>query len=153
MGIVKDWIRSYRKSARLRKLQLAYCPPNDTAEDLTKSLFDNTRKLALAQFLELCEEDPNVSEVMTLYSISKKELEEIHWELMKEGAGIWVKGHYVPLSSLAYVEPLMYILEAKAQKRELRKICYDICEYWKNRAVLRHMIDVKSVNPSKSKIG
>jgi hypothetical protein len=113
MGIVS----SFFKSAKLRKLQLEIAPRvGTTGMDLYRDFLDvaktKRKEEALEAYLDLCEGDSNVAFVMERYGLRREDLKQFYVELMLSCGG-WFKGHYAPLSSIAYGEPLIFLAETK----------------------------------------
>ena len=119
MGLFSNIMRSYKKSNRLRTLQLEYSPQHATAHDIVRDSISMLRSggvdrkaQLLDEFLNLVEGDPSIQQVMRHYGLNREALRQIAIELMANGMG-WQKDHYMPLSSIAYAEPLAFIAEAK----------------------------------------
>jgi hypothetical protein len=110
-----------------------------------ESIIDPRKPRALAEYLDLCENDPNIKEIMVLYNATRTNLEDIYGELLKNGCGGWINGHFAPLSSIAYTEPLMFILESKAQNKNMSEVALDVRRYWDEGIKLRNLIEIKSV--------
>lgn len=101
-------VRSFRKSSKLAKLQRKIHPPGGSTRDLAASLHDQVvsgkssiREQALSEYLDLCESDPGVQEVMRMYELSRDDLKGIYVQALAGGLGQWVKGHFAALSTIA----------------------------------------------------
>lgn len=129
VGFFSTLIYSWKKSSRLRKLELRIAGTEQiTAEYLLAGRTDSDQ--ALAEFFDLCEADQYLKKLMEVERLTRADLEEVYWDLMKVGCGQWVKGHYVALSSIAYVEPLLYIVRSKRQtKEQLQEIGINLLDY------------------------
>ena len=131
---IKNMIRSYNKSKKLRKLQLELHPPNTSTiyklkEDVENgNIKDSEQKLE--EFFDLCENDINVKDVMKKYGLTRENLKEIHGELRYFGLSQWINNHYASLSSIAYPETLFYIAEARQRNYDPQKIVLTLIEYW-----------------------
>jgi hypothetical protein len=68
---------------------------------------------ALTALLDYCESQPVIEGVMNEFQVSRDDLRELYYDLLRSGAGQWVRGHYVAASALAYPEPLRYMLVRK----------------------------------------
>jgi hypothetical protein len=129
-------IRSFRKSSKLAKLQRKLHPPNQSIRDIAASLREQAisgfgaRDRALSDYLDLCESDPGVQNLMRMYALSRSDLTEIYAQAMLNGLGRWVKGHYAALSTIAYVEPLQYFVEGERQGKSRLKLYGDLLSYW-----------------------
>lgn len=135
MGLFGNLFRSVKKPKRLRSLQLRVSPPNQSMDDFVRGMVEggDDRDQALAEFLTLCVEDENVSKVMKMYGLTKSGLEEIYQDLLLQGLGQWVEGHYVALSTIAYPEPLRFYAEAQKQGKSKMEMASVLMEYWENR--------------------
>lgn len=125
---------SILKSYRLLKLQrkVVNSESFDTSNFLGE-LKTAKRENALNEYLEFCMKDPNIIELLNIYSMSKNDLEEIYRILMAIGCGQYVKGHFVALSSLAYQEPLYYLIHARKNNISAVEIAATILEHWENK--------------------
>jgi len=69
---------------------------------------------ALDRYLDFCVSDKQIRFVLEHSEANRADLERIYKNLIMNGAGQWVKGHYVAASSIAYAEPLTFILAANS---------------------------------------
>ena len=121
MGFFSFLRQSWKKSSRLQELQKIIAPPNQSVNELASDLLrsfesgNNEKERALEDFLDLCEADAGVKKVMEIEHLSRSDLAELYHTLLKVGLGQWVKGHYAALSTLAYGEPLLYVVRARKQ--------------------------------------
>ncbi len=76
-------------------------------------LFKVNRKLKEAEndFWQYCEK--NMPEIINENGISRKNIEELYHDLLREGAGQWIAGHWVAASALAYPNTLRFVFECK----------------------------------------
>lgn len=132
-------VQSWRKSRRLRELQLKISPPGQTITGLAEGLKariesgDDSKNRALEQFLDLCEPDEGVSQVMERYNFARQNLKERYVAMRAGGLGRWVKGHFVALSTIAYVEPLLYLAEAERRGQSRNETYIQLLQYWEGR--------------------
>ena len=137
MGLFSAFSQSFKKSKKLRQLQLTIAPPDDDL--LSPGGFERMLKAgkkkneAIEEFLDLCQSDEGVAKVMEEYKIARSDLKEIYRSLEINGLGQWVKGHYAPLSTIAYFEPLLFYAEATRHQKSLREISFVLLEYWKGK--------------------
>jgi hypothetical protein len=139
VGILSNFSRSWKKSSKLRELELKIAPPGrgvtDIIADVRNSLNTgaNERAQALEEFLDLCQADDGVRQVMETEQLTREDLRHIYRRLAVNGLGQWVHGHYVALSTIAYAEPLQYL--AKAERGEVARleIAGKLLAYWENR--------------------
>ncbi len=139
MGFFSNLTRSWKKSSRLRELQLKVAPPgrglDDVVSDFKRSLEGRTdeKERALEEFLDLCEADEGVKKVMETEHLSRADLKQIYIRLSVAGLGQWVKGHHAALSTIAYVEPLVYAARAQKRGTDWREIAFNLLEYWEDK--------------------
>jgi hypothetical protein len=85
--------------------------PNQIAKEMFSG--SNRSTDALTALLDYCESQPVIEGLMNEFQISRDDLRELYYDLLRSGAGQWVCGHYVAASALAYPEPLRYMLVRK----------------------------------------
>ncbi|MBI3596366.1 MAG: hypothetical protein HY203_04345 [Nitrospirae bacterium] len=138
MGILSTFVRSWKKSSRLRRLQLKIAPPHQTVDDVVAVFMQNLhsgnseQEKALEEFLDLCEDDNGIRKLMEIESLSRSDLKEIYHRLCRAGLGQWIKGHYAALSTIAYGEPLLFLVRAEKAGMNLREIASVLLRYWSN---------------------
>lgn len=138
MGILSTFFRSWKKSSKLRALQLKIAPPDQTVDDVVAEVMHTLRngnseqEKALEEFLDLCEEDDGILKVMQIESLSRSDLKELYSRLRRAGLGQWIKGHYAALSTIAYGEPLLFVVRAEKAGMNLREISTILLRYWTN---------------------
>lgn len=139
MGFFSNIARSWKKSSRLRELQIKIAPPGRTVDDVVAGFMQSLngqadeKATALAQFLDLCESDQGVKNVMELEGLSRSDLENIYMRLNAAGLGQWVKGHYAALSTIAYGESLLYVVRSQKRNIDLLTIASNLLDYWENK--------------------
>ncbi len=138
MGILSFFFRSWKKSSKLRALQLKIAPPGLTVDEYVAEFMhtirsgDSNKEKALEEFLDLCEEDDGIRNVMQIESLSRSDLKELYLRLCSAGLGQWIKGHYAALSTIAYGEPLLFLVRAEKTGMNLREISVILLRYWAN---------------------
>jgi hypothetical protein len=70
---------------------------------------------ALEDLVDYCFKQKALKPVLEHYGTTKQELVELYWELVKNSAGLWVYGHWLPASALAYQESLRFLLGNKGK--------------------------------------
>ena len=136
--MIRKLIRSFRKSGRIRRLQLRIAPPGQSVEDVARDFVAGFPDIegqdaALEEFPDLCEEDEGVAEIMRRYQLTRNDLQSIYDHLVEEGLGQWINGHLAALSSIAYREPLLFYVESQSRGVPSREITYGLLDYWKGR--------------------
>ena len=76
------------------------------AEDIVVDIGNAEADAACEELLDFCQNDPGVAGVCFDYELGREDLRKLYWMLRSNGAGHWVRGHYVALSTLAYAESL-----------------------------------------------
>jgi len=132
MGIIS----SVLKSSKIKKLQRKIAPKDGaTAADVLAVFMDPSRRRkheeALKLYLDLCESDDNVAFVMDQYDLNRSDLDTFFNDLAASGLAGWTKGHYVPLSSIAYGEPLIFLASVyKNETYSKADAAYQLTLYW-----------------------
>lgn len=138
MGFISNLLASSRKSSRLQELQKLIATSSGGTQDLISEALaaahgkPSGRDRALEEYLDFCEADPGVRQVMGIEGLTRDDLKAIYVSLVAAGLGCWIKGHYAALSTIAYVEPLQFA--ARAPKMGLSKVDVLGClqSYWEN---------------------
>ena len=136
MGFLSNLTRSWRKSKRLRELQRKIAPPGQSVGDVIsdfRSRLDGENSpedVALEQFLDLCQSDQGIAQVMREHGLERTHLKEIYVLLSTAGLGQWIKGHHAALSTIAYVEPLLFFIESERRATPFARTVAALLEYW-----------------------
>ncbi len=120
--------KSFRLSSLQRKLA-ANKSSSEMLENLVNPKAASKEARLWEKYLSLCQNDPGIGRYMAEAKLTAKDLKDIYWMLMKF-SGRWVRGHFVPLSSIAYGEPLIYIVESRKLGKEEKEIASMITRYW-----------------------
>lgn len=133
MGIVSKLFNSLNKSKEIKRLQNIIDPEID---DLVakfrylQSVDANTINAAIEEYLDLCESDENIAQIQIKYKINRNDLKKIYETLSSHGLSGWTKGHQCALSSIAYPEPLIYIIESEKRGSSWGEIVWRLSSYW-----------------------
>lgn len=139
MGLFSNLTKSWSKSSRLQELQKKIAPPNQNINDVVanaraaSSGAVSPQDRALEEFLDLCESDEGVKQVMQIEHLSRSDLKDLYVRLLAAGLGQWVKGHYVALSTIAYPEPLQFATRAPKMGVTWSGIVVNLLDYWEDR--------------------
>ena len=139
MGFFSNLAGSWKKSSRLQDLQKVIAPPNQNLNDLVSGIKRSLesgmseKDRALEDFLDLCESDDGVKKVMAIEHLSRSDLKQLYIRLSAAGLGQWIKGHYAALSTIAYVEPLQYLVRAEKRGIGWQTIVFNLLEYWEGK--------------------
>ena len=141
MTLFSSLVKSLKKSRKLAKLQKRIHPPNETANDIVNEIVKNMRggggnrrrkEQYLEEFLDLCVSDEGVKAVIDQYGLDKNDLREIYSNLLFGGLGQYIKGHFVALSTIAYYEPLLYVVKSEQANASRAEIMNNLLSYWNN---------------------
>ncbi len=130
-------IASYKKSKKLRRLQLRISPPPRVNESFIeacrRSISANRSEAdrAIEEFLDMVESDPNLVPIIQHYGATREELASISKGFGGVGLGGWIRGHLVEWSSIAYPEPLFFILESTKRGSSNMEIAFWLTRYWR----------------------
>ena len=132
MGLLSSLTYSWKKSSKLRKMQLKIAFPTASVDDIISNIIEGVdeRELLLEEFLDFCEADEGVKKAMVGESISRNDLKRIYERLVMAGLGQWIKGHYVALSTIAYFEPLLYVARSEKQGTDWQEVVFSVMGYW-----------------------
>lgn len=139
MGLISTLVGSFKKSKKLQKLQRQISPPGQSVlglvSDFRQSLSNEVdpKDQALEEFLDLCESDEGVLKVVNEFKLTRIDLKRIYIRLNAAGLGQYIKGHHVALSSIAYYEPLRYIVESERHGENWGNIARNILFYWEGK--------------------
>lgn len=108
------------KSNKLRKLQRKITTPSGwssagfNAEAAFKQCTEEAS--ALDAYYDLCLSDKSTSKMVSELGISREHL-DCYYRMIRSEMPMsfdgWIKGHYIPLSSIAYPEPLLFIFRTE----------------------------------------
>jgi len=124
MGFFSSLKGSFNKSKRLNKLQMEISGQSSGAD---------RKDQPLEEFLDLCESDEGVAKVMLQYNLNRNDLKDIYRRLVRSGLGQWIKGHYAALSTIAYFEPLIYVVASEKKGTKWEEIVGNILYYWQGK--------------------
>jgi len=139
MGFFSNVVGSWKKSSKLRELQTAIAPPGQTVDNMGAGFMQSLgaasdpKATALSAYFDLCEADEGVKNVMNLEGITRSDLEKTYASLRAIGLGQWIKGHYVALSTIAYPEPLLYLVRSRKRNVDPHTIASNLLDYWENK--------------------
>lgn len=88
---------------------------------------------ALEDYLDFCQEDPAIQQVMQIEGLSRDDLKQLHARLLTAGLGRWVNGHNMALSTLAYTEPLQFAVRAPKIGMPWAGVVMSLVDYWEER--------------------
>lgn len=120
MGFFSAFKNSWKKSGEIRSLQ----------KKIASLTFEPEKEVLMQQYLNVCERDEGVSDVMCKYNLTRDDLYQFTIQLSGSGLGGWVKGHYMPLSTITYFEPLLFMVESKKRGIDWGTIVGKILGYW-----------------------
>lgn len=90
---------------------------------------DNSHEKALNELWNLVENHSLLRPIVEKYKSSRYELNLVYTQLLKSGAGQWVKGHYVPVSTFGFGFTLDFVLRHKDDK-DFTQITHKLIDYF-----------------------
>ena len=155
MGLFSSLAKSLKKSRKLAKLQRQIHPPNETANDTANETVKDMlgggnrrqRERYLEEYLDLCVSDEGVKAVIDQYSLDKDNLREIYVNLLFGGLGQYIEGHFAALSTIAYYEPLLYVVKSEQANVSRAEIMSNLLSYWNNDISQGGLIKLHSESP------
>lgn len=135
-----SFMNSVKKSLKLKALQAKIAPPpNQTIEEICQKILTGKERgrdeSLLNEYINyFCINDPKIGPAVAYYKLSRDDIKELYKSL-QPGLG-WARGHYIPLSTLSYVEPFMYLVQAKKRKEADLDIAHNLYSYWQDNAPL-----------------
>ena len=126
-----NMFRSLKKSGRLKRISKVLGAEADF-DNFVFSLGSEAgpKAQALSELFDLCEADPDLSQVLTNYSADREQLKATYIALIANGAGQWVRGHYVAASAFAFVPTLEYVLGAHPEGESLPEMAFKLVDYF-----------------------
>ena len=88
------------------------------------------RQAAFEHYLDLCEAEANIAPFMTEQNLTRNDLTRIYHALQETPLACWKDDHYLPLSTLAYLEPLAYFVISEKNGEAFADIVAVLKEYW-----------------------
>jgi hypothetical protein len=83
------------------------------------------------ELFALIRDDPVTGAMLLEHNISDVDLDKLYDKLVRNAAGIFTKGHWIPASSLAYGQTLSFVLKHKNDDHEkFRNICSRLWQYF-----------------------
>ena len=136
--MIKAITYSFKKSKRLKKISnllgiAAALDPSDLSEYLVIKTNGEReeQKKAEEELLDLCESDPYLAKVIDKYKADRETLRKAYVKLILAGVGQWKKGHYVPASSLVYVQTLDYLLRnLDKEEKDFAHVAWRLLKYF-----------------------
>lgn len=148
MGFLSKRLLSWKKFSTVRKLERTMAPPNERVHDVVADLMSvllrggpGEKQEAFEQFLAVCEAEMGVRAVLKRERLTRQDLKNIVLFLLGAGLGEWINGHYVALSTIAYAEPLQYVIGAERQGVSSRHMFFCLLEYWQRRMTAAQLLD------------
>ncbi len=126
-----NMFRSLKKSGRLKRISKVLGAEADF-DNFVFSLGSEAgpKAQALSELFDLCEADPDLSQVLTNYSADREQLKATYIALIANGAGQWVRGHYVAASAFAFVPTLECVLGAHPEGESLPEMAFKLFDYF-----------------------
>lgn len=111
MNMFKNFIKSYKKSKRLQKVSIELSKPVDYNNMFNLVNSKAIKEKHLDEMVKICYSDELNKIVLIRYGVDNDILKSVYEKLILNGAGQFVKGHFVCVSSLVYPTTLMFIFQ------------------------------------------
>ncbi len=123
--------RSLKKSGRLKRISKVL-GAEMSFDNFVFSLGSEIgpKGQALSELFDLCEADPDLSQVLANYLADREQLKATYIALIANGAGQWVRAHYVAASAFAFVPTLEYVLGAHPEGESLPEMAFKLVDYF-----------------------
>ena len=132
---------SIKKSRALRRVSIKLAGKPDMGLSFMKALneggFDAINRLLKEEdihrreLFDIVHSDPNTQKIVQGYNITDKELDELYGALIREGAGVYRKGHWVAASTLVFAFTLEYAITQKRSGDDcFSPACKRLIEYF-----------------------
>ena len=108
--MIRELIKSFRKSAKLKRIYKKLSRPLDTSNTLGTFSQIGAKNAVIDELIEVCVADDYVAMVMKEFKADKKDLHKLYDLLSLNGAGQYAGGHFVSAASLAYGQTLNYLM-------------------------------------------
>ncbi len=118
-------VRSMKKPGQLRRISKVL-GGGLSVDDL----LSDKKGQALTELFDLCEADPKLSRVLAEHSADRGQLEATYQALIANGAGQWVRGHYVAASAFVFVPTLEYVFGAHPEEESLPEMAFKLVHYF-----------------------
>ena len=125
--------RSLKKSGRLKRISKVL-GAEVSFDNFVFSLGSEIgpKSQALSELFDLCEADPDLSQVLANYSADREQLKATYIALITNGAGQWAKGHYVAASTFAFRPTLEFALRSCREERSFHDIASRLVDYFEH---------------------
>jgi len=118
----------------LERISRAIGRPFDITEEIPQQI--TSGRTAEDVLLDYCVAQAEIRQVMAECKVSRDDLRELYFDLIRAGAGQWRGGHWVAASALAYPKTLRYVLEGKKNAQEKWRIAGILCTYFETGLLL-----------------
>ena len=134
MNLLPQRVQQWLKASRVRELSLRVAPPPDTDGlaylEYGRQVTPSIRWEALDDFIDFCETDAELREVLEASNLDRKGFKELYMHLAAMGLNQWVDDHLVALSTLAYPESLVYVLQSRRLRMDPADVRASLLRYW-----------------------
>jgi hypothetical protein len=129
MGWLMDIRRSLTKRGRLKRISKILGRVEDFEQFVGHVHWqEDGYERAIQNLLDLCETDKVLGQILRDYGVDRGSLWDLYTQLAANGAGQWVRGHYVAASALASEQTLTYCLEERRKGTPIRHIAFELVE-------------------------
>ena len=132
MGLISSIIKSYK----LKKISKALAPAlNQNPQDAVMNFFDGNRSdelnNAISDLYYLAKKDSTTKPLLDEYIIDESSFRELYWSLIKNDGSGYIKGHWIPASTLVFGDTLEYVLKVNNNSNlSMRDAMYRVKGYF-----------------------
>jgi len=132
MGLISSLVKSYK----LRKISKILMPvSNQSLQSATMGFLDGNRSdelnNAILDLYCLAKKDSTTKPLLDEYIIDESSFRELYWSLIKNGGPGYIKGHWIPASTLVFGDTLEYVLKVNNNSNlSMRDAMYRVKGYF-----------------------
>mgnify|MGYP000432680909 FL=1 len=132
MGLISSLVKSYK----LRKISKILMPVlNQSLQSATMGLLDGNRRdelnNAISDLYCIAKKDPTTKPLLDEFIIDESSFRELYWSLIKNGGPGYIKGHWIPASTLVFGDTLEYVLKVNNNSNlSMRDAIYRVKDYF-----------------------
>ena len=132
MGLISSLVKSYK----LRKISKILMPVlNQSLQSATMGLLDGNRRdelnNAISDLYCIAKKDPTTKPLLDEFIIDESSFRELYWSLIKNGGPGYIKGHWIPASTLVFGDTLEYVLKVNNNSNlRMRDAIYRVKDYF-----------------------
>lgn len=108
---------------------------NQSLQSATMGLLDGNRRdelnNAISDLYCIAKKDPTTKPLLDEFIIDESSFRELYWSLIKNGGPGYIKGHWIPASTLVFGDTLEYVLKVNNNSNlSMRDAIYRVKDYF-----------------------